>query len=117
MSAGLQRGLLSIGVFLIIIVVSILLYWPLQVIPPPNWTLIFPLIIALYGVWMLALAAIRMSNPQKYERGAFGTSSWGLLLIAIGGSWFVYTYNVVYSIAIILLMLGALAIIAALKRK
>jgi len=115
MAASEKRGLLSIGIFLIILVVSIILYSPLQVIP--HWSLILPLIIALYGCWLMVLAGMRSSSSQKYERGPFSTFAWGLLLIAMGGAWFLFTYGLLYSLAIILLVLGALAIATALKRK
>ena len=108
-----RRGVLSLGIFLIIIVVSIMLY-AAQVI---DWTLIVPVILVLSGCWTVALAAIRASNPLKYERGPFSTFAWGLLLIAVGGAWFLYSVNPLYSLALILLVLGALAIAAALRRK
>jgi hypothetical protein len=109
-----RREMLSIGVFLIIIVVSIILY-AAQVIA--DWTLVFPLILVLSGCWTLVLAGIRASNPQKYERGAFSTMGLGLLLIAVGGAWYLFAFNPLYSLALILLVLGALAIAAALRRK
>jgi len=115
MSEGEKRELLSIGVFLIILVISILLYEPLHLVP--DWLLIPPLILALYGCWLIALAGIRASNPQKYERGPFSTFAWALLLIAIGGAWFVSSFGWFYSLAIMLLVLGALAIAAALRKK
>ena len=114
MAEGGERGLLSIGIFLIILVVSIILYAPLGLI---DWLLIPPLILALYGCWTIVLSGIRASNPQKYERGSFSTFALGLILIAIGGAWFLYATNPLYSLAIILLALGALAITAALRRK
>ncbi|MGC9345298.1 MAG: hypothetical protein ACP5ER_00695 [Candidatus Bathyarchaeales archaeon] len=112
MAEGEKRGLLSIGVFLIILVVCIILV-PLGL----DWQLVPPLIIALYGCWTIVLAGIRASNPQKYERGPFSTFALGLLLVAIGGAWFAYSIEPLYSLAIILLVLGALAITAALRRK
>jgi hypothetical protein len=112
-----ERGLLSIGVLLVIVVVSILLYVPLQVIT--DWTLILPLILALYGLWTIALGGMRASAPQKYERGAFSTLSMGLLLVAIGGAWFLYGYGYdwYYSLIVILLALAGVAIASAMKRK
>lgn len=109
-----KRGLITIGVFLIIVVVSILLYQPLKII---DWTLILPMIIVLSGCWLAVLGGLRYSSPQKYERGPFSTASWGLLLVAVGAAWFVYGYGWYYSLAILLLALAALAIAAALKRK
>ena len=107
-----KRQLLSIGVFFIIIVVAILLV-AVNVI---SWWLIVPVILVLAGVWTLALAAMRSSSPQKYERGAFSTLSLGLLMIAVGGAWYL-SFNWLYAIALILLVLGALAIAAATRRK
>ena len=82
-----------------------------------DWTLIFPLILVFSGCWTLVLAGIRAANPQKYERGAFSTMGLGLLLIALGGAWYLFAFNPLYSLALILLVLSALAIAAALKRK
>jgi heme/copper-type cytochrome/quinol oxidase subunit 3 len=109
-----RREMLSIGVFLIIVVAAIVLY-AAQVIS--DWTLIFPVILVLSGCWLLALAAMRASNQQKYERGAFSTMGLGLLLIAFGGAWYLFAFNSLYSLALILLVVGALAIAAALRRK
>jgi hypothetical protein len=109
-----SRETLSIGVFLIIIVVAIMLY-AAQVIT--DWTLIFPLVLVLSGCWTLVLAGMRASNPQKYERGAFSTMSLGLLLIAVGGAWYLFAFNPLYSLALVVLVFAALAIAAALRRK
>jgi hypothetical protein len=108
------REMLSIGVFLIIIVVAIMIY-AAQVIT--DWTLIFPLIFVLYGCWTLVLASMRASNSQKYGRGAFSTLSLGLILIALGGAWYLFAFNPLYSLAIILLVFAALSITAALRPK
>ena len=108
-----RRQLLSIGVFLLIIVAVILLF----AVNILGWTLIVPLILVLSGCWTLVLAAMRASNPQKYERGAFSTMGLGLLMIAVGGAWYLFAFNPLYSLALILLVLGALAIAAALRRK
>jgi hypothetical protein len=110
-----KRDLLSIGVVLILVVVSILLYQPLQIVK--DWTLVVPLILALSGGWLAVLAGMRALNPQKYERDAFSTLSMGMLLVAIGGAWFIYGFGWLYSLVIVLLVLAALAIAAALKRK
>jgi hypothetical protein len=108
-----RRETLSIGVFLIIIVVAIILYVASLI----DWTLIFPLILVLSGCWTLVLAGMRAANPQKYERGTFSTVSLGLLLIAVGGAWYLFAVNPLYSLALVLLVLGALSIAAALRRK
>ena len=108
-----KRQLLTIGVFLLIIVAVIVLF-AVNLVPLAD---VLPLILVLSGVWILVLAAIRGQAPQKYERGAFSTLNMGLLLIAVGGAWYLLYVNWLYSIALLLLVLGAIAIAAALKRK
>jgi len=109
-----RRETLSAGVFLIIIVVAIILYTA-QIIT--DWLLIFPVILVLSGCWTLVLASMRVGNTQKYERSAFSTIGLGLILIAAGGAWYFFAFEPLYSLALILLVFGALAIAAALKRK
>ena len=109
-----NRETLSIGVFLVIIVLAIMLY-AVHVIT--DWTLIIPLVLVLFGCWTLVLAGMRASNPQKYERGAFSTMGLGLLLVAVGGAWYLFAFNPLYSLALVLLVFAALAIGAALRRK
>jgi hypothetical protein len=109
-----RRETLSIGVFLIIIVVAILLYAASFI----EWTLIIPVVLVLSGCWTLVLAGIRAANPQKYARGAFSTMGLGLLLIAVGGGWYLFSVNLaLYALVLILLVLAAIAIAAALRRK
>jgi len=108
-----DRQLLSIGVFLIIIVVGILL----AVAKVIGWSLFVPVVLVLSGCWALALAGIRANKPQKYERGPFSTLALGFGLVAIGGAWYLFGINWLYSLVVILLSIAALAIAAALKRK
>ncbi|MGA3111595.1 MAG: hypothetical protein ABSE15_06120 [Candidatus Bathyarchaeia archaeon] len=109
-----KRQLLTIGVFFIIIVVAILLY-PTNV--THNWANIFQLILVLFGVWILVLAVMRAQSPQKYERSPYNTVQMGVLLMALGGAWFLWGYSWIYSIALLLLALGAIAIASAMRRK
>ena len=108
-----SRQLLTIGVFFLTIVVAILLF----AVGLIDWTLIVPVVLVLSGCWALVLAGIRASKPQKYERGTFSTMALGLCMIAVGGAWFLFAFNWLYSLVVILLVLGALAIAAALRRK
>jgi hypothetical protein len=108
-----DRQLLSFGVFLIIIVAGILL----AVSGVIGWGMFFPVVLVLSGLGAIALAGLRMGKPQKYERGTFGTMAAGLCLIAVGGAWYLFGINWLYSLVLILLVVAALAIAAALKRK
>jgi hypothetical protein len=114
MAESERRGILTIGVFLIVVAVAIILYVPLGLI---DWTLIPPSVLVLFGCWIIVLAGMRASNPQKYERPPFSTLSWGLLLVALGAAWFVYYISWLYSLMIILLVFAVIAIVTALKRK
>jgi hypothetical protein len=41
----------------------------------------------------------------------------GVLIMALGGAWFLLAYNWIYSVALLLLALGAIAIASAMRRK
>ena len=109
-----RRHLLSIGVFFIVVVVALVLYAARAV---TDWLNIFPLVFILFGAWLLVLAGIRGQNPQKYERQPFNTLEMGVLLMALGGAWLLFKTNPIYSLALILLVIGVVAIVAALRRK
>jgi hypothetical protein len=71
----------------------------------------------LSGLWLLALGAIRQSKPVKYERSSFSTMAVGFIAVAVGGAWFLFRFNWLYALIVILLVIAALAIVAAFKRK
>jgi len=109
-----RRELLTIGAFFIILVIAIVLYAAGTI----SWTLIAPIVLMLFGIWMIALSILRSSSPTKYERSAFSTLSIGLLLAAVGGAWYLaLAVSWLYAVALVLLVIAALAIAAALKRK
>jgi len=108
-----NRELLSIGVFFLIIAVALVLYAAGAI---TDWTLIIPIILVLSGCWFVILAGLRMSRPQKYERGVFSTMGMGLMLIAFAGAWYLSAFNLVYSLVLILVVIGAMAIFAALRK-
>ena len=108
-----RRQLLSIGVFLLFLVVAILLA-STQII---SWAIFGPLVLVLFGVWIIALSALRSTNPTRYERSSFSTAIMGLLLVAVGGAWYLLSFNWLYSLSLILLVIAGAAIATALKRK
>jgi hypothetical protein len=107
-----NQSVLSLGVFLIIIVAAILLL-AFGVI---DWTLIVPVILVLSGCLLLGLAASRPS-ANKYAPSGFYMLSSGWFLISLGGALYLLRFNFLYSIALVLLVLGAIAIAAGLRRK
>jgi hypothetical protein len=112
MSTENSRTLLTIGIFFLTIVAALLLY----ILAVIDWTSIIPVILLLSGLVMLGLGAIRASKPVKYERTGFSTIAIGLILLAVGGAWFLFAMNWLYSLIVILIVAAALSIIAALKR-
>lgn len=107
-------GLLSFGVFVVIVAICLLAYVA-ELIKRPDEVL--SLIIAFYGVWVIVLAGIRVESPEKYERGAFSTFVGGILLVAVGGAWFlnIQLANLVYTLAVFLVVVGILAVASALR--
>ena len=104
-------GLLSLGVFAVIVAVCLVLY-------AANYILadaILPLILIFFGAWIVVVAGIRAISPEKYEHGASSTLGWGIVLIAVGGAWFLAGVNLVYSLALLLIVIGVLAVAAALR--
>ena len=108
-----DRQLLSFGVFLIIIVVGILL----AIAGIIGWGLFVPVVAVFSGLWAIALGGMRASKTQKYERGFFSTMASGVGLIALGVAWYLFGFNWLYSLVVILLAIAALAIATSLRRK
>jgi len=110
----MSLGLLSFGVFVIIVAVAIVVAVQFSL----SWGASLALIIALYGGWTIALAGIRIKNPEKYARGAFSIFAWGILLVAVGGAWFIYSLEAaywLYSVLLLLIVVGILAVVSALR--
>jgi hypothetical protein len=108
-----NRELLTIGVVIITVVVAIVLY----VAGLIDWTLIVPVVLLLSGVWVMVLGFMRLGKSGKYERSGFSTMALGLIAIAVGGAWALFSFNWLYSLIVILLVVAGLAIAAALRRK
>ena len=111
-----NMGLVSIGVFLVVLAVSVIIY-SANIITLQE---MLPLIIGLYGFWVMILGGIRRRNPSKYERGALSTFTWGLLLTIVGFSSILSLrgfINWLFALAAVLLVIGILAIAVAMERK
>jgi hypothetical protein len=108
-----NRQLLSIGVLILTIAVAVVLYVAALI----GWTLIIPVVLLLFGLWIIALGAIRAGKPIKYERSPFSTVAIGCCIAAVGGAWFLFSYNWLYSLIVVLVAIAVLAIVAAQRRK
>jgi Ca2+/Na+ antiporter len=111
MATRQQLDMLSFGVFIIIVAILLIAF-----APNGQWGRMISLTIALFGIWIIATAGIRARNPSKYERGAYSTFVMGLLLLAVGGAWFINieTDNWIFSVFLLLIIVGLLAIGTAL---
>lgn len=108
-----QEGLLTLGA-VIIIIALIILASAAGII---SWLEAIPLIIAFYGCWLIVTAGITRTNASKYARSAFSLFGWGICLAALGfGLDFTLRgFPLIYTMAIVLLLIGVLAIATALK--
>ena len=105
-----QLSLLSFGVLVVTVAILLLAFFP-------DWPTILSLTLTLYGLWVVILAGIRAKKPMKYERGAFSTLIWGILLLAIGGAWYLSILtegNMLYSVVLFLAIVGILSVALAL---
>jgi len=109
----IKRNQLTLGVLLLILAIVLIL----NVTGAIELSLVGPIVLVLFGAWMLALATLRNECHIKYERSAFSTLSLGLMLVAAGGAWYLAAFNWIYSIIIILVVIAALIIIMSIKRK
>ena len=106
-----QLDLLSFGVLIVIVAILLITFGPSQ-----QWDKMLSLTISLFGLWIIASAGIRARNQDKYERGAYSTFVMGILLLAVGGAWFINieTGNWLYSVFLLLVVVGLLVIATAL---
>jgi hypothetical protein len=109
-----QRGLLNLAVLLVIAALVIILVG----LVAHSWGQVIPLIIAFYGCWFIIFAGVGNRYQTKYTRSAFSTFGWGMLLAVIG---FVSDLSIIgliswiYTVAAIILLLGILGLVAALR--
>jgi len=112
--------LLSLGALLVIAAALLVVYVTRFI----ELIEVFALIIALYGVWTMALAGIRVKNPEKYGRGAYSTLVMGAILTALGGAWELNIRlniggtdagtAIIITLALVLVVIGILAVASAL---
>ena len=102
---------MSFGVFLIIVAVWIAAL-AFGVITTEN---LVPLILLSSGAWVVIVAGLKIALPRK--NGAFSTFGWGMLFIVLGGAMYLMNQgmNPIITAVLILLLIGALAVVAALR--
>lgn len=110
--ARFHLGLLSFGVFLVIVAVWMTTFL-LTIITAEN---LVPLILLSSGVWTVVVAGFKAIKPRE-SGGAFSIFGWGMLLIVLGGSLYMVNtgMNPVYTVVFVLALIGILAVAAALR--
>ncbi len=75
-----------------------------------------PLVVALMGLWLIALSAIQRGEGEAVS---FGTFSWGLILVVGGVMGFLYLRNLytAFFIPAILIVIGLIGVVASLRSK
>jgi len=107
-----QLGTLSFGVLVVIMAILLLAFGPGQ-----DWGSIISLTLVFCGLWVIFLSGIRAKTPEKYGRSAFSMLVWGILLLAVGGAWYLNILtqgNIIYSVVLFLVIIGILAVASAL---
>ncbi len=109
-----QLGLLSLGVFLIIVATWVGAF----ILSLITLNDVLPLVLLSSGIWAVIVAGIKALKP-KDNGGAFGIFGWGTLCIVVGGSWYFSSLGmpIEFTLVFVLLLLGALAIASALKSR
>lgn len=107
-----QFGLLTFGVFILFIATWISV-WLLGSI---NFEDVTPLVFLSTGIWIAILAGVRKAS-HSLEGNTFTTFSWGMLFIVLGGSWYLTNMGmpIEFVMVFLLLLIGALAVITALR--
>ena len=108
----LRIGLLSLGVFLIIVAVWIAALIS-GIIIVEN---LISMILLSCGLWIVVVAGFK-AFMMKQPDGAFSIFGWGTLLIVVGGSLYMVSMgmNPVYTVVFVLAIIGALTVIATVR--
>ena len=111
--AKIPFGLLSFGIFIILLAMSL----ALSAVGLIGLFEVPSIVIALSGVWIIVLAGLQTGKTEKYGRSAFSTFSWGVLISTLGLVWFLFNRQVLvnYLPVVFLLVIGILIIVAALR--
>jgi hypothetical protein len=100
-------AILALGLSVVVLLLNFISIWELV-----------PMFLTIIGSWIIATAGIKaMSKISPYERQPFSTAGLGLVVLAIGASWWLYARGVdlVYVILTLTLIIGILVIVAGAR--
>jgi len=100
-------AILTLGLSVVVLLFNLISIWELV-----------PMFLTIIGCWIIATAGIKaISETSAYERQPFSTAGLGLVILAIGASWWLYARGVepVYVILTLTLIIGLLVIVAGVR--
>ncbi len=100
-------AILALGLSVVVLLFNFISIWELV-----------PMFLTIIGSWIIATAGIKvMSKISPYERQPFSMAGLGLVVLAIGASWWLYARGVelVYVILTLTLIIGILVIVAGVR--
>jgi len=108
-------GVLSAGIFLVALAILAIVSTILPALIPLLWVL--PLTIVIFGFWLIILAFIKKAlKTTVYEAPPLMVGGWGILLIGVGMLW-LYPSMWILILAILILVIGLIAIIYSFVKK
>ncbi|UCH31905.1 MAG: hypothetical protein JSV05_00430 [Candidatus Bathyarchaeota archaeon] len=107
----IQLGLLSFGVFLVIVAFWIAA-WILTII---TIGILVPLILLSIGIWIVIIGGFKAASQE--ETSGLSIISWGLLLVVLGSSLFMVNMGLdpLFIVISVLALIGSVAIVTALR--
>jgi len=107
--------IILLGIFTVVCGATALLYL-IQLIDLAE---VAPIVIMLFGILILAMAAVRLLSTEGSARGAFSTAWWGSVLFLVGAVWLLKVDEVftVYTFwAVSAFIVGALTVVFGMHR-
>jgi hypothetical protein len=108
-------NVLSAGIFLIALGILAIISIISPTLIPLAWVL--PLTILIFGIWLMILAFIKKASKiTAYETPPLMVGGWGIILTGIG-MLLLYPSSWILIIAILVLVVGLIAIVYSLMKK
>ncbi len=100
-------AILALGLSVVVLLFGVITVWELV-----------PMVLTIISLWIMATAGIKaVSKTSQYERQPFSTAGFGLVLLAIGASWWLFTRGIepAYVVLTLTLIIGLLVIVAGIR--
>lgn len=100
-------AILAFGLSVVVLLLEFITIWELV-----------PMFLTIVSIWIIATAGIKaVYKSSPYERQPFSTAGLGLVLLAIGASWWLYARGIelAYVVLTLTLVIGVLVIVAGVR--